>query len=124
MMNFPTLFQTVVVVLHVAAAVAAPTSSNPTVTLDKGVFTGTTDGTTNKFLGIPFAKPPYVFRYLMSQVKSLLVLPELATYALVYQLQMIHIPARIRCRVLDLHVPSKKSIFHYRQALQRMLSTF
>ena len=30
----------------------------PTVTLDKGVFYGASDGITNRFLGIPFAKPP------------------------------------------------------------------
>ena len=47
-----------------AAALAAPTEFDkrapPTVTLDKGTFTGTVDGSTNKFLGIPFGKAPYV----------------------------------------------------------------
>ncbi|KAH9891908.1 carotenoid ester lipase precursor [Cubamyces lactineus] len=44
----------------VGAALAIPlkTQSAPTVQLDQGTFIGTTDGTTNKFLGIPFAKPP------------------------------------------------------------------
>ncbi|EMD39501.1 hypothetical protein CERSUDRAFT_111813 [Gelatoporia subvermispora B] len=39
---------------------AAPSSRSlvPTVTLDQGTFVGVTDGTTDKFLGIPFAQPP------------------------------------------------------------------
>lgn len=32
----------------------------PTVDLDNGTFIGTTDGVSNKYLGIPFALPPYV----------------------------------------------------------------
>ncbi|KAI0354803.1 carotenoid ester lipase precursor [Trametes cingulata] len=41
-------------------ALAAPFAPRaaPTVQLDQGTFIGTTDGTTNKFLGIPFAKAP------------------------------------------------------------------
>ncbi|KAI0699094.1 carotenoid ester lipase precursor [Cytidiella melzeri] len=40
-------------------ALAAPSPrSAPTVTLDEGTFVGATSGSTNKFLGIPFAKPP------------------------------------------------------------------
>ena len=45
-------------------AFAAPLDVNkrasPTLTLDNGTFVGKVDGSTNKFLGIPFAKPPYV----------------------------------------------------------------
>lgn len=39
---------------------AIPTSkrANPTIQLDEGTFTGTTTGTIDKFLGIPFAQPP------------------------------------------------------------------
>ena len=33
-------------------------AASPTVVLDRGTFQGATDGTTNKFFGIPFAKPP------------------------------------------------------------------
>ncbi|KAI0629975.1 carotenoid ester lipase precursor [Trametes polyzona] len=42
------------------AAYAAPLESRaaPTVQLDQGTFVGTTDGTTTKFLGIPYAKAP------------------------------------------------------------------
>ncbi|KAI0642945.1 carotenoid ester lipase precursor [Trametes meyenii] len=41
-------------------ALAAPLDqrAGPTVQLDQGTFVGTIDGTTNKFLGIPFAKAP------------------------------------------------------------------
>ena len=42
---------------HTALA-AVISTTEPTVTLDSGTFVGTLDGTTNKFLGIPFAKPP------------------------------------------------------------------
>lgn len=31
----------------------------PTVTLDSATMTGVTSGSTNQFLGIPFAQPPY-----------------------------------------------------------------
>lgn len=31
---------------------------NPTIVLDNGTFTGVDAGVANKFLGIPFAKPP------------------------------------------------------------------
>lgn len=34
------------------------TAASPTVKLDNGVFIGTTDGISTKFLGIPFAQPP------------------------------------------------------------------
>ena len=40
------------------ALVAAISKAGPSVTLDNGTFVGTLDGTANKFLGIPFAKPP------------------------------------------------------------------
>ena len=36
----------------------------PTVTLDSGTFVGVGDGTVDRFLGIPFAKPPYVLSIL------------------------------------------------------------
>lgn len=41
-------------IAHVAAAPAVPV-----ITLDSGTFIGTTDLVTDKFLGIPFAQPPY-----------------------------------------------------------------
>ncbi|KAI0767304.1 carotenoid ester lipase precursor [Fomes fomentarius] len=43
-------------------ALAVPTDplkrATPTIQLDQGTFVGTSDGTTNKFLGIPFGKAP------------------------------------------------------------------
>jgi carboxylesterase type B len=45
------------IVYAIAYAAAAP-SAAPTVVLDSGTFTGTIDGSTQKFLGIPFAQPP------------------------------------------------------------------
>ena len=49
--------------LFATAALAVPAdfgkrAAAPTVTLDQGTFTGKTDGSTSKFLGIPFGKPP------------------------------------------------------------------
>ncbi|KAF8158420.1 carotenoid ester lipase precursor [Crassisporium funariophilum] len=44
-------------VLSAVYASAAPTAV-PTIKLDGGTFTGKASGTTQKFLGIPFAKPP------------------------------------------------------------------
>ncbi len=45
-------------------AFAVPTDPRkrapPTIQLDQGTFVGTSDDTTNKFLGIPFGKAPYV----------------------------------------------------------------
>jgi len=48
------------VCLQFLAVLAAPQLSNdPTVKLGNGVFTGKTSGSVQKFLGIPFAQPPY-----------------------------------------------------------------
>ncbi|KAI0699098.1 carotenoid ester lipase precursor [Cytidiella melzeri] len=55
------LVQFSLVLFHVfwPAALAVPSPrSAPTVTLDDGTFVGASSGSTNKFLGIPFAKPP------------------------------------------------------------------
>ena len=53
-----------IITVHAALAslaAAAPTKrASPTVTLDDGTFTGVASGKVNKWLGIPFAKPPYV----------------------------------------------------------------
>jgi acetylcholinesterase len=35
-------------------------SATPTVTLDNATVTGVASGTTNRFLGIPYAQPPCV----------------------------------------------------------------
>lgn len=39
---------------------SAAQSEYPSVTLDTGTFWGIRNGLINRFLGIPFAKPPYV----------------------------------------------------------------
>lgn len=46
--------------IFVNSASAAPSLAAPTVKLDAGTFTGTTDGISQRFLGIPFAQPPCV----------------------------------------------------------------
>ncbi|KAH9060191.1 carotenoid ester lipase precursor [Lactarius vividus] len=49
------------IICAATAIVLAPFATHttgPTVTLDRGKFLGTTTGGVNKFLGIPFAKPP------------------------------------------------------------------
>ena len=47
----------------VGAAVAVQTvmyvAPGPSVQLDDGTFIGTSDGVVDRFLGIPFGKPPY-----------------------------------------------------------------
>lgn len=47
----------------VAASAAKLPAKPPTVTLDHGTFIGANNGTIDSFLGIPFAKPPYVIDY-------------------------------------------------------------
>ncbi|KAI0791004.1 carotenoid ester lipase precursor [Abortiporus biennis] len=44
----------------ICGVLAAPTlrSISPSITLDNGTFEGTTDGVSNRYLGIPFARPP------------------------------------------------------------------
>ena len=37
--------------------------ASPSILLDKGTFVGSSDGTTNRFLGIPYGKAPYVPSY-------------------------------------------------------------
>ena len=44
-------------ILHAACVLAAPLAG-PTVSLGSATFVGTTSGTTEKYLGIPFAQPP------------------------------------------------------------------
>ncbi|KAH9060192.1 carotenoid ester lipase precursor [Lactarius vividus] len=52
-----------IVCAAIATILATPTThaTYPIVTLDKGTFIGTTANGVNKFLGIPFAKPPLAF---------------------------------------------------------------
>lgn len=53
------VFSTLLLVAQ-TVALGVPPSAAPTVQLDRGILTGVAEGPTNKFLGIPFAKPPYV----------------------------------------------------------------
>jgi acetylcholinesterase len=59
----------VVFALHASGVLAAPAAraSAPTVKLDNGTFVGTTTGNVNKWLGIPFAQPPYVWHFLSAR---------------------------------------------------------
>ena len=41
-----------------AFAVLTEKRASPTIQLDQGTFVGTSDGVTNRFLGIPFGKAP------------------------------------------------------------------
>ncbi|CAA7261545.1 unnamed protein product [Cyclocybe aegerita] len=50
----PVLFT---IALHAFSALAAPLAG-PSVTIDGATFQGTVSGTTEKFLGVPFAQPP------------------------------------------------------------------
>ncbi|GJE92629.1 carotenoid ester lipase precursor [Phanerochaete sordida] len=43
---------------HASLSTASASPSAPTVTLDRGTFTGGVDGPTHHFLGIPYAQPP------------------------------------------------------------------
>lgn len=44
--------------LPAVSAVHQDTTASPMIQLDGGTFVGTSDGTTSKFYGIPFAKAP------------------------------------------------------------------
>lgn len=52
-------FSTLLLVAQ-TVALGIPSSTAPTVQLDRSIFTGAAEGPTNKFLGIPFAKSPYI----------------------------------------------------------------
>ncbi|KAH9030331.1 carotenoid ester lipase precursor [Lactarius pseudohatsudake] len=52
------LLLTICVAIAIFLAPITKHTTRPIVTLDKGEFSGTTAGGVNKFLGIPFAKPP------------------------------------------------------------------
>ena len=55
----PTLALVALFALGVSPSYGVPSAGTvPTVTLDEGVFYGESEGNINKFLGIPFAKPP------------------------------------------------------------------
>lgn len=58
--------------LHTGLAASAALSgrTTPTVTLDNGTFVGTTEGVVDKFLGIPFGKPPCVLAYLFTDIAA------------------------------------------------------
>ena len=45
-------------VIGAAFAVLTQKRASPTIQLDQGTFVGTSDGVTNRFLGIPYGKAP------------------------------------------------------------------
>ena len=52
---------------HILAATSTHVRrTSPTVQLDNATFTGTGDGTINKFLGIPYVQPPYVDAFILA----------------------------------------------------------
>jgi hypothetical protein len=64
-LGFLSLSQTIVTS---AATTSGPTV--PTITLDKGVFTGASVGSTKQYLGIPYAEPPYVLLLIHSFIRK------------------------------------------------------
>ena len=55
----PALALVALFALGISPSYGVPSAGTvPTVTLDEGVFYGESEGNINKFLGIPFAKPP------------------------------------------------------------------
>jgi hypothetical protein len=60
MLQTSALFSGFLIVLGRVMAGPVQACAAPTVTLDSATVTGVTLGSTNQFLGIPFAQPPYV----------------------------------------------------------------
>lgn len=54
------IFRTLLVIAQAIPFVLSEVIPKPKVTLDSGVFTGKWSVSTHEFLGIPFAKPPFV----------------------------------------------------------------
>ena len=65
MRNFRTLF---LIAQAIPIVLSEEVLFNPKVTLDNGVFTGSLGILTHNFLGIPFAKPPFVLIIVISKV--------------------------------------------------------
>ena len=61
-MRYRVLVPTTALIAALGRVTATPLASrlNPSVQLDDGVFEGLSSGSSNQFLGIPFALPPYV----------------------------------------------------------------
>ena len=70
-MAFIPLARVLVIVLHILGASSSNVniqSVAPAVGLDAGTFVGVGDSVTHKFLGIPFAKPPYVIATMRAEL--------------------------------------------------------
>lgn len=48
----------VLLAVSTSATLGIPLAGSPTVKLDNAIFTGLSEGSVSKFLGIPFAQPP------------------------------------------------------------------
>ena len=48
-----------IIAIHIVGRAVA----EPTVTLDNGTFTGTASGNVSRFLGVPYAQPPWVLNW-------------------------------------------------------------
>ena len=91
----------------------------PTVELDNGTFVGVRKGAINRFLGIPFAEPPYVY-----PIVSLIFtdeMTELATCASVYLFQTSVMRGNTMQLPSVLPVRSKLQRFQYRRVLANSL---
>ena len=116
----PSVLATLIVALTSIAfspvhAVPLVERAAPTVTLDGATFTGAAGLGVEKFLGIPFAKPPWVF-HLLSLLLTLgltyiLLFSELETFVFVFLSRSRTLMARSLQLLTDLHVPSKPSSF-------------
>ncbi len=113
-----------VIALYLGVSLAAPTDSGPTVKLDSGTFLGETDGDTDNYLGIPFAKPPCV-QCLFLLVDALIELysnPGLEIYASVFPLPMTLTVGCTTPGPLVFLALSRAPISRYQKGLSRTVS--
>ena len=109
-------------------SLAAPTvvqASGPIVTLDKGKFIGTVVNSTNWFLGIPFAQPPFVADVSLPLCPPSLTRPlptESATCASVIRRRLVLTLARTMLQRSVFRVPNKHQHCPFRTGYLKRLS--